>query len=177
MTADELLKLPTGMGQRYELVQGELKTRSPSGFKHGLLAARLALFLAQYSRAHHLGEVAGAETGFILEQNPDTVRAPDAAFVAAANIPPQGLPVGFFPGPPDLAVEVVSPNDTASEVQAKVASYLAAGSRQVWVVYPDLQQVAVFHSARESRILTVADTLDGGDLLPGFSLAVAELFA
>jgi Uma2 family endonuclease len=136
------------------------------------LGSRLNAFI----EAHKLGEFFAAETGFILARNPDTVRAPDAAFVGAARIPPSGLPEGYFPGAPDLAAEVVSPNDTASEVQAKVADYLSAGSRLVWVIYPDLRQVAVFDAARANRILAASDQLDGGDVLPGFSLVLAELF-
>jgi Uma2 family endonuclease len=176
MTADELIKLPTGMGQRYELVAGVIRTMSPAGSRHGRTAIRLGGRLAAFVEAHQLGEAFAAETGFILGRNPDTVRAPDAAFVSAARIPASGLPDGYFPGAPDLAAEVVSPNDTASEVQAKVADYLAAGSRLVWVIYPDLRQVAVFDAARANRILSAGDQLDGGDVLPGFSLALAELF-
>lgn len=176
LTADDLLRLPTGAGQRYQLLRGELKTMSPSGSKHGRLVARLGAVIEVHVRSSRLGVAFGAETGFILERNPDTVRAPDAAYVAAARVPPQGLPDGFFPGAPDLAVEVISPGDSASEVQAKVVAYLSAGGQQVWVVYPDLQQVVVFHADREHMILTIADTLDGGSLLPGFRLPLAQLF-
>ena len=177
MTAEGLLQLPTGMGTRYELVEGALKTMSPAGSRHGRIALRIGSLLEHFVRSHGLGETVGAETGFILRRNPDTVRAPDAGFIAQDRVSIAGLPDGFFPGAPDLAVEVLSPSETASEVQRKVDDYFDAGSAQVWVIYPELSKVAVFRSARESVFLGPADTLDGGTLLPGFSCPVAELFA
>jgi Uma2 family endonuclease len=176
-TAEELLRLPTGMGMRYELVNGELKTMSPAGSKHGRIAAHIGSLLDQFVRSEKLGEVFGAETGFILRRKPDTVRAPDAAFVSAARIPADGLPDGYFPGAPDLAVEVVSPDETAQEIQIKVGEYFEAGARLIWVVYPRTQEVVVFRSARKSDVLSAEESLDGGDAIPGFSCPVKELFA
>jgi Uma2 family endonuclease len=177
MTAEELLGLPTGMGTRYELLQGGLKTMSPAGTLHGRIAARICSRLDTFATAKKLGEVYGAETGFILHRHPDTVRVPDAAFVSAARIPSSGTPIGFFPGAPDVAVEVVSPGDAAEEVQAKVKAYFEAGTQQVWIIYPQTQEVAVFRSARESVVLGGDDMLEGGNVLPGFTCPVAELFA
>jgi Uma2 family endonuclease len=176
MTADELLRLPTGMGKRYELVQGELKTMSPAGSKHGQIAAQICALLTLFVRSGKLGRVFGAETGFILRRNPDTVRAPDAAFVSTARVPKEGLPAGYFPGAPDLAVEAVSPDDRAEEIKAKVSGYFEAGAKLVWIVYPETREVVVFHSARESLGLSAQDTLEGGEVIPGFACAVAELF-
>ena len=176
MTAEELLRLPSGMGARYELAEGVLREMSPAGSRHGRIALRIGGLVDLYVRGHRLGEAVGAETGFILRRNPDTVRAPAAAFIARARIPATGLPEGFFPGAPDLAVEVVSPTDAAAEVQRKVREYFDAGAQQVWVVYPDLREVMVFRSVRESVTLAAADTLDGGTLIPGFTCPVAELF-
>ncbi len=176
MTADELLRLPTGMGKRYDLIRGELRTMSPAGFRHGSIVAILTRRLVAYVMDGKLGRVAGAETGYVLERNPDTVRAPDISFVTQARLDEISLIRGFFPGAPDLAVEVVSPGDSASEVLAKTTDYLEAGARQVWVLYPDERKVAVFRSIRESHIIADGDTLDGGDLLPGFACPVAELF-
>jgi Uma2 family endonuclease len=176
MTAEELLRLPTGMDKRYELVRGELKTMSPAGSRHGRIALRIGALLDQFVRAQKLGEVLGAETGFTLRRNPDTVRAPDAAFVAAARVPADGLPVGYFPGAPDLAVEVVSPDDRAEEIKAKINEYFEAGARLVWIVYPETREVVVFRSARESVVLAGPEALDGGEVLPGFACRVAELF-
>ena len=118
----------------------------------------------------------GRETGFRISQDPDTVRAPDAAFICAERAGSE-LPEGFFPGPPDLAVEVLSPNDRASEVIAKVRDWLDAGCRAVWVVDPKTRTVAVYHGNREAVLLQITDTLGGGDLLPGFVVPVADLFA
>jgi Uma2 family endonuclease len=176
MTADDLLRLPTGMGARYELVEGELKTMSPAGSLHGRIMLRLGGKLEHFVRTHALGETFGAETGFVLHRSPDTVRAPDVAFVARAHVPATGVPIGYFPVAPDLAVEVVSPSDTAAEVQQKVDDYFKAGSQQVWVVYPDQRSVAVYRSAGEMRYFAAEDVLDGGPLLPGFTSPVAEIF-
>ena len=176
MTAEELLRLPMGMGERYELISGELKIMSPAGSHHGDIVLEIGMRLRVHVRANRIGATFGAETGFILSRNPDTVRAPDAAFVAAARVPASGLPEGYFPGAPDLAVEVISPSEAAAEIQSKVTEYFAAGSRLVWIVYPNVRQVVVYRTARASLALSADDTLDGGDLLPGFSCRVAELF-
>ncbi len=176
MTAEELAQLPTGMGQRFELVKGELRTMAPTGFQHGDIVGELGMRLRQFVRSQGLGRVLGAETGFILFRNPDTVRAPDVSFVTEHRVAQVGLIKGYFPGAPDLAVEVVSPSDAAAEVHRKVGEYFKAGSQQVWVVYPDEQEVAVYRSARESVVLTATETLDGAPLLPGFTCPGADLF-
>lgn len=175
LTIEEFERLP-GEECRRELVRGIVVREPPAGFDHGRRASRIDHHLRRYVEEHGLGEVCGVETGFILSTDPPTVRAPDAAFVAAERIPPGGVK-GFFPGPPDLAVEIVSPSDTASDIQAKVFDYLDAGARLVWVVYPETRMVAVQRTRAEARFLTGADALDGGDLLPGFRLEVARLFA
>ena len=176
VTAEELIRLPMGMGKRYELVRGELKTMTPAGFEHGDIAAELGTRLRAYVRAKRLGAVPAAETGYRLQSNPDTVRAPDVSFVAKARVDKVGKMKGYFPGAPDLAVEVVSPDDTASEVKTKVSEYFEAGAKLVWIIYPDTREVVVFRSARESTVLSSQDTLDGGEVIPGFSCTVAELF-
>ncbi len=176
MTAEELLRLPMGMGERYELVAGEFKIMSPAGSRHGRIVSRVNSLVEQAVRRGRLGATFGAETGFVLSHNPDTVRAPDVAFVAAARLPAGDLPDGYFRGAPDLAVEVVSPSEAAADIQSKVTEYFEAGGRQVWIVYPNTLQVVIFRSARESMALLAEDTLDGGDLLPGFACRVAELF-
>jgi Uma2 family endonuclease len=176
MTAEELIRLPTGMGERYELIEGELKTTTPAGSRHGKISARVGRLLDQFVSEKKLGEVFGAETGFILRRNPDTVRAPDAAFVSAARIPVEGIPTGYWPGAPDLAVEVVSPDDKAVEIRTKVREYFQAGARLVWIIYPETREVDVFHSAHESLNLSGQDNLEGGDVLPGFKCSVTKLF-
>lgn len=174
LTIEEFQRLPDE-DCRTELVRGVVVREPPAGFEHGRHASRIGYHLRRYVEEHPVGEVCGAETGFILSTDPPTVRAPDAAFVAAARIPPGGVQ-GFFPGAPDLAVEVVSPSNSASDIQAKVFDYLDAGARLVWVVYPETRTVAVHRTRAEARFLTDADALDGGDALPGFRLEVARLF-
>jgi Uma2 family endonuclease len=175
MTADDLLRLGSDH-QRHELVRGALTTMTPAGSEHGVIAARLARLVDGFAAEHDLGIVFGAETGFHIASDPDTVRAPDLAFVAKARVPASGIPKGFWPGAPDLAVEVVSPSDTYAEVQEKVRDWLGAGARLVWVLDPRSRTVAVHSVTGAATILTDLETLDGGDLLPGWSCRVETLF-
>jgi Uma2 family endonuclease len=176
ITADQLLRLPPD-GRRYELVEGELKVMTPASPRHGRIANTVAFLLTQHVRQHDLGIVYAAETGFQLRENPDTVRAADAAFVAKSRIPAGGEPEGYWAIAPDLVVEVVSPSDSASEVQSKVADWLEAGCQLVWVAYPDTQTVTEYQSLTEIRVLTADQPLEGGDTLPGFACHVSEIFA
>lgn len=177
MTAEELLRLPRPRsGERYELVKGVLITMSPPGVVHGSFASRFAARLQPFAANQKLGEVL-VETGFRLEEDPDTVLAPDVSFISAARLPSKGLPEGYFPGAPDLAIEIVSPGDLDEEVQEKVAAYLQAGARLVWVLRPKRRTVTAHHPDGTARSLGASDTLSGEDVLPGFSLPLRELFA
>lgn len=176
LTADDLLRKPRD-GYRYELVQGELIKMTPAGNIHGKRAMRLGWRLARHVEANDLGVVFAAETGFLLATNPDTVRAPDVAFVTKARVEQAGDFEGFWPGPPDLAVEVISPGDSYTEVEEKVEEYLNAGASAVWVVDPKRRTITVYRSLTEITILTENDTLDGEDIIPGFSCLAAEVFA
>jgi len=173
MTAEQLLQEP-GLG-RCELLRGELVFMSPSGSLHAVVVATLGGILYDFVKERKLGWVFGAEGGFLIRRNPDTVRAPDAAFVSADRMP-ASVPAGFFPGPPDLAVEVLSPNDRASEVFAKVSDWLEAGCRKVWVLDPETRSIAVYSPKAEMRMLHFSDTLADEDVLPGFRIEVQELF-
>jgi len=173
-SAAQLLEA-AGLG-RCELIRGELVMMSPAGFQHGHVAANIIAILANFVNPRGMGAVTGSETGFLINRDPDTVRAPDAAFVRAERLPPAD-PRGFFPGAPDLAVEVLSPSDRASEVSAKVRDWLEAGAAAVWVVDPENQTVTVYRSPGEAAILGGSDTLLGGDVLPGFGVPVREIFA
>lgn len=175
MTADELLAVPDD-GYRYELVKGELIKMAPTGHKHGIVTMHLAGPLHQYVKDSNLGEVYGAESGFVVFQNPDTVRAPDVAFVRRERIESAGEVKSYWIGAPDLAVEVVSPGDTVGEVEEKVAEWLAGGARMVWVVSPKLHTVTVYRSLTAIVTLTEKDKLDGADVVPGFQMNVAEIF-
>ena len=173
-TAEQLLQAPDrGPCER---VRGDLVMVSPAGYAHGSIAGRITIALGEFVKPRKLGDVLGGEPGFLIASDPDTVRAPDVAFVRSERVPHE-KPQGFFEGAPDLAVEVLSPNDRASEVNAKVQDWLDAGCRMVWVVDPQLGQVHVYAKGQPTRMLKGQDVLDGGTVLPGFALALADLFA
>lgn len=172
ITAEELLQIDDS-DHRFELVRGELRRMSAAGYMHGVVIGRLNAWLAPWVRDHRLGHVCGAETGFMLERSPDTVRAPDVAFVSAAR---HVNATAFFPGPPDLAVEVVSPSDTFSRVQEKALSWLESGTKAVWVVDPAARAVTVYQPDG-NRLLRGDVVLTDADLLPGLEIPIAELFA
>jgi len=172
-TAKQLLQA-SGQG-RCELVRGELIMMTPAGFRHGRIACTVAHILREFATEHGLGIVTGAETGFQIAANPDTVRAPDVGFVSIDRVP-EVEPVGFFPGAPDLAVEVLSPSDTAGDVLAKAQDWLDGGCRAVWVVDPQTSTVTVYRTRKEIQVLTREDDLECQDLLPGFGTTVAAFF-
>jgi len=175
MTADELLAMPDD-GYRYELVEGELRRMSPAGDEHGQVGMELAIPLGSHVKKNKLGKLYLAETGFLIRTNPDTVRAPDIAFVRMERIKQTPGIKGYRVGAPDLAVEVVSPGDTVNEVEDKVAEWLEGGARMVWVVSPKLHAVTVYRSLSDIVTLTAKDKLDGGKVVPGFEINVAEIF-
>jgi Uma2 family endonuclease len=175
-TADELYRMPAD-GSRYELVRGELRQMAPAGNEHGKVTVRLTWRLAQHVEANGLGVVFAAETGFRISVDPDTVRAPDVAFVAQSRLEEVGPVEGFWPGAPDLVVEVVSPNDRYTEVEEKTTDWLDAGTRMVLVVNPRKRIVTVYQSLTEIAILTASDTLSGGEVVPGWTLQVSDIFS
>jgi Uma2 family endonuclease len=175
ITAADLLRLPAD-GRRYELIRGELRQTAPAGPRHGRLAMRIAAHLFQHVEAHHLGTVYAAETGFQLTPDPDTVRAPDVAFVSRQRLEAVGEIEGYWPGAPDVAVEGISPADRYTDVEDKVVEWLEAGSRMVLVVNPRQQSVTVYHSRTDIVRLTEEDTLDGGNVVPGWQLPIIEVF-
>lgn len=176
MTADELLRRPDD-GLRHELIEGALRTMTPTGEEHGGYVSILDGSLGPHVRANKLGRVLAGEPGFILAVDPDTVRAPDVAFVSRERVRAIGRQTGYWPGAPDLAIEVISPNDTYTEVEEKVADWLAHGTRLVIVVNPRRRSVAVHRSPSEVRHLTLDDAIDGEEIVPGWRLPLRELFA
>lgn len=174
-TADELLNTPNGLGP-CELVKGELLMMTPAGSFHGRVEGNVSFALFKWVRDNKLGMVFPGDTGFLLQQSPDTVRSPDVAFVQRQRIPAVP-PQGFFPGSPDLAVEIRSPNDRPKDIEEKIRDYLAAGSLVVWEVDPASRTVAVHRYGVQPEILREDDTLVEEELLPGFSLSVKEIFA
>lgn len=175
MTAEELLDMPDD-GLRYELVRGELRKMGPAGHVHGKIAMSVGARLWTHVKANGLGEVYGAETGFELGSNPDHVRAPDTAFIRRERVDAAGNVRGFFPGAPDLAMEVISPSDRYSQVEEKVADWLEAGTMAVIVVDPRRRAVKVHRSLSDASILTDADILSIEDVVPGWQMTVAEIF-
>jgi Uma2 family endonuclease len=175
MTVDEFLvaQVPEG---KVELVRGELRVTPPPGAPHGLAESNLFMLLGVHVKANGLGRVFGDTFGYILTQLPRTVRVPDLSFVRADRLPPEGIGPGLLRLAPDLAVEVLSPSESASELEEKLADYTAAGTRLIWVVDPARRTVMILDQAHPVRWLQEADALEGGDVVPGFSCKVAEIF-
>ena len=172
ITGEQLMRLPRH-DKRYELVKGELIEMSPPGGEHGECAGRIHHFLSEFVDKHDLGRT-GVESGFYLARNPDTVRGPDVLFISKERLDP-GIEVeGYYEVIPDLVVEVISPNDTFHEISEKIAEYLAAGVRLVWVLNPKRRSVIVYPGG---HTLTEEDILTGGDVLPGFSVSISRLFS
>jgi Uma2 family endonuclease len=177
MTAEELFRLPDD-GEHYELVKGELRKMAPTGDEHAAIVPNISSPLHQYVKANKLGVVYSGEPGYIIATNPDTVRAPDVAFVRQERIEATGgLIKTYRPGAPDLAVEVISPNDLYTEVEEKVEEWLLAGTRLVWVVDPRRRIITVHQPDHPPIKLTIADQLDGGDVVPGWTFPVREVFS
>lgn len=173
MTAEELYRLHLP-DKRTELVAGRLVVREPPGYRHGRIAAALAARIYSYVKEHDLGIVLAGDPGFILQRGPDTVRAPDVAFISRERVP-DPEPVAFAELAPDLAVEVLSPGDRPGETLEKVADWLKAGTRLVWVVDPGRRQVCIYHADGTETLLSDADTLDGEDVLPGFEIKIVDI--
>jgi len=172
-TAEELFAYPEH--DRYELVRGTLRVCEPPGGVHGRLATRVASLLHAYVERHNLGTVL-VEAGFVLRQRPDTVRGPDISFVGRARMTPEQVPEEFIAGTPDLAIEILSPDDRGPGIEEKLADYFEAGARLVWVVDPRRRVITVHHPDRSSIHRTSRDMLDGEDVVPGFHCSVAEVF-
>ena len=173
ITADQLLDM--GDTPRCELVRGEVLPMAPAGAEHGDISMELGHLIKVHVKARKLGKVYAAETGFILARNPDTVRGADVAFVRKSRLP-AGPVRGFFPGAPDLAVEVVSPGDRLSKVAAKVDEWLNAGAGSVWVVDPPNRTISVYRAGNEVRLYREADELRDEPTLPGFAVRVGAVF-
>jgi Uma2 family endonuclease len=176
LTADELIRLPRGRGARHELIRGELRTMPPSGEEHGIVAGEVYTLVKVFVRAHSLGYVLAAETGFFIAHNPDTVRAPDMAFISARRFPMSGPSAKYSEIPPDLLAEVVSPSDNESDVVEKVQQWLAFGVRLVWAVYPRTRSVVAYRSMLDPPRLTSDEDLTCEDILPGCSCKVSDFF-
>ena len=172
ITAEQLLDM--AIDEPCELIAGKLYMMTPAGHWHGRIESKVLRLIGNFVEERDLGDVYGGDTGFVIARDPDTVLAPDVAFVRTERLP--DTTEGYFPGAPDLAVEVVSPGDRAKAVSDKVRAWLEAGCLAVWVVRPDARTITVHRGGAEPRTLGETDTLDGGDVLPGFSCRVAQVF-
>ena len=175
LTATDLLRLASE-GVRGELIRGVLHETMIAGVKHGEIVMKLGFLLNAFIIPRKLGRLTGSDTGIWLERNPDTVRGPDIAYFSAATMPPPAVPDGYAEVVPDLLVEVVSPNDTRREVAAKAHMWLRYDVRLVWVVLPQTRSVDVYRPGHAVETLTDQDTLDGLDVLPGFTCPVSAIF-
>jgi Uma2 family endonuclease len=176
MTAQELLDY-RHEPYRQELIEGILYEMEPPGALHGFVASQIGDLLKRHVGEAGLGVVFTSEVGFHLASDPDTVRGPDVSFVSRARVDEAGIPSGYWPGPPDLAIEVVSPNDRRSQVEGNALDWLAAGTRAVVVLDPPLRTATVYRARDDIRILTEDEQLDLGDVVPGWSTCVGDLFA
>ena len=173
LTVEEFMRLPDD-GMVHELDEGRVVCMPPSAFRSGRVAALVLIRLGVYVAQHNLGIVTGPDAGVILGRDPDTVRAPDVSVIRRERVVDTGR--AYVPGAPDLVVEVLSPSDRYSAVARKVAQYLAAGARLVWVIDPEARTVAVYRPDGEVVELGADGVLDGEDVVPGFRLPLAELW-
>lgn len=174
-TDEEFMALPDD-GHHYEIINGELINMGNSGALHGYVCSTLMILLGGYVRQHNLGAMLDSSTAFKMKNG--NKRSPDIAFFAKERL--QGmavLPSGYLEGAPDLAVEVLSPGNTVEEIDDKLTEYFENGSRLVWLIHPTQHYVLVYRSAQEpDRLLKEKDSLDGEEVIPGFTLAIADLF-
>ncbi len=177
VTAEDLWRLGGGDVRR-ELVDGEIVEMTPAAPLHGWISGRIYRLLAAHVERHGGGEVLVGDVGFVLTlpEDPERVRAPDVCFVSAARLPGGPLPDRFLSGPPNLAVEVLSPSDNPVDVQQKVRDYLEAGGRLVWVVAPKAKTLTVYRPDGSARLLRERDFLEGEDVLPGLRVPLSEVF-
>jgi Uma2 family endonuclease len=175
MTVEDLYVISDD-GFNYELQAGLLVSEPLPGGRHGAVTAAVAEILRAHVKKHRLGVVFAGDSGFVLARKPDTVRGPDVAFVSRERFERNADTVKAFAGAPDLAVEVLSPGNTPAAMHAKVADYLAAGTRCVWVVDPESQSVTVYASLLSPYKLGEDETLDADDIVPGFRVRVGEIF-
>ena len=175
LTADDLLRLHS-QGVGGELIRGVLYETMPTGWRHGGVLMRLGAELTNFIRPRELGRLAGGDPGIWLERRPDTVRAADIAFISMSRMPPDVTTTGYTEIVPDMVVEIVSHNDTQREIVAKASMWLSFGVRLVWVVQPDTRTVDVYLPGQDRATTDENGTLEGMDVLPGFTLPVREIF-
>jgi Uma2 family endonuclease len=174
VTVEELSQFPND-GMRRELRRGDLITMPPLGFEHGRISARIVAKLFIHAEGQNLGLVISNDSGFLLEENPDTVLAPDVAFISHTKLSRMVKRRGYHLGPPDLAVEVVSPSDRLNEVHDKAREFVGFGAADAWVVNPRDRSITIYAQDAEPVRLESGDTLRDRNVLPGFECGVSDL--
>ena len=175
LTADDLLHLDSGR-IRGELIQGALCETMPTGVRHGHIVVNLTMLLGGFIKPRRFGWILASEVGFLLERDPDTVRAPDIAYISASRLPLDADVPGYFEGAPDLAIEIISPSDRPRELYHKARMWISFGAPLVWVVDPENRAIEVHRPNQPVMHLAENDTLDGSETLPGFSCPVRDVF-
>lgn len=173
LTAQDLWKLGD-RGDNYELIRGELVELTPPNRTHGRIMVNITLLLGAFVKERQLGQLYAGDVGFVFQHNPDTVLGPDLAFLTSRRIPKDDST--YSSTLPDLAIEIVSPSNAAREIERKIGIYLSSGVREVWIVYPGKAQVVVHSQAGPPRACLPGDHLTGGDILPGLSIEVSDIF-
>jgi Uma2 family endonuclease len=173
ITGEEFFRMPN-IGSA-ELIAGEIVTHMPTGHPHGFIESMIAFFLNLFIRQHKLGRVLTGEVGIYTRRNPDQIRAADVAFISHERLS-QAQEEGFLDVAPELIVEIMSPANTWTEAQEKLAEYFAIGVNVVWIVDPQLEQVHVYRSVEQFKLLQKQDELTSEEILPGFSVALTEIF-
>ncbi len=175
LTAEDLLRLYSE-GVRGELIRGELCKTMSVGGEHGEIASNFIGELRSFVRPRRLGRIAGSDAGVLLERDPDTVREPDVLFISAERLPLDVRVIGYYELVPDLVVEVASPSDSRRSVHDKARMWRSYGAPLVWAAYPNTRSVDVHRADGSIVTLSEDDTLDGGEVLPGFSIPVRDIF-
>ncbi len=175
LTAEELLRLYS-KGVRGELIDGVLHETVPAGRRHARIAARTITSLSNFVIPRRLGQVGGTDGGVLIRRNPDTVREPDVYFVSAERLPLEDESDGYLEVVPELVVEVVSPSDSKQDVSEKIAMWLEHGVSMALEVHPSTRTVVCHRPGVPFVTLTGDAVLDGGDVLPGFTLPLREIF-
>ncbi len=175
LTAEDLLLLE-GQRVRGELIRGMLRETMPTGVEHGQIVVNLIIRLGNFVKPRRLGRLTASDSGVLLERDPDTVREPDVAYFSAQKMPLEARITHYAQVPPDLVAEVTSPNDSRREMADRALMWLSFGVRLVWIVHPDTRTVDIHRPGRSVTSLACGDTLDGHDVLPGFTCEVRDVF-
>jgi len=182
LTGDDVLRMPEELTSGMELIEGVLVPRGwgenavPTGLRHAKVESKFARLLGNFVEPNNLGEIFTGEPGFYTRGDTKTFRAPDVAYISYERLPKGAEEEGFSSIPPDLIVEVISPGNTATDMEVKIREWFTFGVRLVWVAYPSVRRVHIFTAPDQLKILEVGDAIDGGDVLPGFSAQVGDFF-